>query len=74
MLRPRRRQSPDCAPFMTGPCLCCKKEGANSAGAGVTQEPESFDWRRPSLLLGLLTVAVHLLVNGRWQSLAIHSK
>jgi hypothetical protein len=65
MLRLRRRQSPDCALFMPG---------ANGAGAGVTQEPESFDWRGPSLLLGLLTIAVHLLVNGRLQSLAIHSK
>ena len=27
---------------------------------------ERFDWRRPSILLGLATVAIHLLVNGRY--------
>ena len=32
----------------------------------MTQRPESLDWRRPSLWLGLLTIAIHLLVNGRY--------
>jgi 4-amino-4-deoxy-L-arabinose transferase-like glycosyltransferase len=32
----------------------------------VTQQRNSFDGRRPSLWLGLLTIAVHLLVNGRY--------
>lgn len=29
-------------------------------------EAERLDWRRPSLLLGLLTISIHLLVNGRY--------
>lgn len=43
------------------------RKGGHMSGTKVgTASETSFDWRRPSLLLGLIALALHLVANGNY--------